>query len=241
MNIGGFLKPPVFFFLLSLLFPAPQIEMLPPLHFPRATTLHCLKPPLPSHCHPPLPEPSPLLRTKDEDCRHRRPLHRVTALHCLSVGGPPPPPSIALLGLHCHRMGATHHYPERLPASTATSEGHPPLPWAGVVIAGPSPQPFSSRRRRAPLIEPSPAPSPLMSVPSPSTSDAGLHRPRCREPRWLARPRPGLEATAASPHCPGGPPLHPEATTVCWPRRRRELHWGLNPLKFCILNKKFEC
>jgi hypothetical protein len=52
---------------------------------------------------------------------------------------------------------------------------------------------------------------------------------------------PSLEAIAVGPCRPSWPPLHLEATTVCRPRRHHELLRCLNPLKFCIFNKKFEC
>jgi hypothetical protein len=60
------------------------------------------------------------------------------------------------------------------------------------------------------------------------------HRHRCLEGRLLLSQPPQLAPTARPP-TPRGPP------PVCWPWRCRELRWGLNPLKFCILNKKFEC
>jgi hypothetical protein len=77
-----------------------------------------------------------------------------------------------------------------------------------------------------------------------TTLDAGLHHPWRKEPRQsqrLARPRPIPKATTADPYHLGQPPLRPEATAIRQPQRCRELRWGLNPLKFGILNKKIEC
>jgi hypothetical protein len=72
-------------------------------------------------------------------------------------------------------------------------------------------------------------------TPPPPSAIVGTAALRVASSSSASRSAPPRSVPTARPPAPRGPP------PVRRLRHHHELRWGLNPHKFCILNKKFEC